>query len=198
MLENKFYVYKHVRLDTEEVFYIGKGHGRRARRNQGRSKHWHNIVNKHGYRIEFVDTNLSEAKAFELEMFYINFIGRRDLGTGTLINKTDGGEGNSGRIVSIEHKKYLSNLMKGKKHPMYGTKRSKETRRKIHEAVSGDNNKNLKPVVNQFGETFVSIGEAQKYCNLKSGSGISSCLNGIYEWSGKHPITREKLKWKYL
>ena len=28
--ESKFYVYRHIRLDTNEVFYVGKGFGKRA------------------------------------------------------------------------------------------------------------------------------------------------------------------------
>lgn len=47
MLKNseKYYLYRHIRLDTGNVFYVGIGTGRRAWKKENRNKHWHNIVN---------------------------------------------------------------------------------------------------------------------------------------------------------
>jgi protein-arginine kinase activator protein McsA len=47
-----------------------------------------------------VRENLNEADAFAIETAFIKAIGRLDLGTGPLVNMTDGGDGASGRIVS--------------------------------------------------------------------------------------------------
>ena len=47
------------------------------------------------------------------------------------------------------------------------------------------------------GKTFKSIAEASKYYNLK-GNHISACCKGKLKSCGKHPITGEKLVWKYL
>lgn len=44
----------------------------------------------------------SEASSFAMEIFWIAVIGREDLGRGTLFNKTGGGEGVGGRIISKE------------------------------------------------------------------------------------------------
>lgn len=87
----------HVRLSNEEPFYIGKGVANRATSKHGRSQHWHNIVNKDGYKIIYLYENLSPQEAIDLEMLWIDRFGRKDLGKGTLVNLTDGGDGITGR-----------------------------------------------------------------------------------------------------
>ena len=47
------------------------------------------------------------------------------------------------------------------------------------------------------GKVFKSIAEASKYYNLR-GNHISACCKGKLKSCGKHPITGEKLVWKYL
>ena len=63
-----YYVYKHHTKDTNELFYIGKGKGQRAFEASGsRNKLWKNIVNKHGYLVEFIKENLTEEEALQIE-----------------------------------------------------------------------------------------------------------------------------------
>lgn len=97
-----FYVYAHRRAATGEIFYIGKGYGRRAWSTSGRSKHWRNTVAKEGLTVELVATGLQEWYALELEMALISLHGRRDTGHGQLVNFTDGGEGTVGAIATKE------------------------------------------------------------------------------------------------
>lgn len=47
-------------------------------------------------------------------------------------------------------------------------------------------------------QIFPSVGEAAKWCNLKSRSGINSCCRGKRKTAGKHPQTEEPLKWEYI
>ena len=61
--------------------------------------------------ISIIDSNLSKEQACELEEFLIKLIGRRDLGTGPLTNKTIGGDGNRG--WSIAEKKTASDKRRG-------------------------------------------------------------------------------------
>lgn len=111
-----FYVYLHLTEDTNEVFYVGKGKGPRAYKLSGRNKFWHNVVNKHGFTVKIVEENLTEEQSILLEKKLINEYGRRNLGTGKLVNLTDGGDGISGKIytdaerytVSIRMKSYYS------------------------------------------------------------------------------------------
>jgi hypothetical protein len=108
ILPQDFYVYLHRKASTGEVFYCGKGNAHRAWSNFGRSIHWKNIVKKHGYTIEILQDGLLEWAALELECQTIALYGRKDLGQGTLINLTDGGEGVSGFVASEELKKRIA------------------------------------------------------------------------------------------
>ena len=100
----KYYLYRHVRLDTNQPFYIGIGTKtpkaktlhtmyRRAYISTKRNNLWHKIANKTRYDIEilFETNNLEEILAKEIE--FIKLYGRVDLDTGTLCNFTEGGEG---------------------------------------------------------------------------------------------------------
>jgi len=48
------YIYLHRRNDTGEVFYVGKGTGKRATETHSRNSHWHNVVNKAGFTAEII------------------------------------------------------------------------------------------------------------------------------------------------
>lgn len=101
------YVYQHVRLDTNEVFYVGISHSKgtksnkyyRAHEKWRRSKFWKAIANKTKYKVEILFNNLTWQEAIHKEIELIRLHGRRDLGLGTLCNLTDGGEGMLGGIV---------------------------------------------------------------------------------------------------
>lgn len=94
------HVYRHIRLDKNEPFYIGIGSddlGRRANDKKARrSKWWNRIVNKCGYEVQILFEDVSIEFAKEKEKEFIALYGRLDLGTGTLCNLTDGGDGISG------------------------------------------------------------------------------------------------------
>ena len=109
-----YYVYSHINAITKEVFYIGKGKDKRAYIKRGRSKYWKRIVNKYGYEIEIIHSNLSNEEACKLEKEYILKYGRRDIGTGILINFTDGGEGTLNRPMNDKTKKILKEINTGR------------------------------------------------------------------------------------
>ncbi len=105
---NNKVVYFHKRNDTNEVFYVGIGNPKRPSRKNSRSTHWWNIVNKVGYTIEILHEGLTWDEAVQYEVKYIKDFGRKDIGTGTLVNQTDGGEGCINNIVSKETRKKIS------------------------------------------------------------------------------------------
>ena len=132
---NQYYVYAWTRLDTNEVFYIGKGHGLRYKDMRMRNRYFLNIVNKLGMdniRIDFLEENLSEAEAFERETYWISYYRNH---SSCLTNMTDGGEGSSGwfQYLSPEqqmHHKEISKSFSGKKH-------TEETKQKMRESMRG-------------------------------------------------------------
>lgn len=112
-------VYRHRRLDNNEVFYIGIGNKRRPYSKRGRNKYWKNIVSKTEYAVEILATNLSVNDACDLEMLLISEYGRNKLA-----NMTDGGEGQFNPNKETRYK--IGSAMRGKTH-------KKETIEKIIE-----------------------------------------------------------------
>lgn len=123
-----FYVYFHRKATTGEVFYVGKGCGKRAWDNSKRLKHWKNTVKKHGLIVEIVHHGLQEWAAFEIERELIAFYGRHDLGLGNLVNLSDGGEGPSNPSDQI--RKLLADAQRGRVY-------SDEAREKMRAAKIG-------------------------------------------------------------
>ena len=90
-----FYVYQYLR-ENGTPYYIGKGSGNRAWKKWGKKDI---KPPKDASRIVIVEDNLSEDDAFRLECELISKFGRKDLGTGILHNKTNGGDGSSGHKI---------------------------------------------------------------------------------------------------
>jgi len=117
------YFYGELLLDYEP-FYVGKGKNSRAEEhmkqtaldkdvNRMKANLIKSIINKgKNVIIVKIEKNLEENYAFELEIKLIKIIGRKDLKLGPLTNLTDGGEGSSGRIASIETKHKISDSVK--------------------------------------------------------------------------------------
>jgi hypothetical protein len=115
ILPQDFYVYLHRKETTGEVFYVGKGFGRRAWVFSGRSEQWQRTYKKHGAIVQIVQDGLQEWASFEIEQDLIAFHGKRSDGTGLLVNNCDGGSGNSGAILSEQTRKKISIARKGMK-----------------------------------------------------------------------------------
>jgi len=122
---NRFYTYAYLRKD-KTPYYIGKGSGNRIYRKEGRPCN----KPKDKSRVIFLKQNLTEEEAFKHEKYMITVFGRKDLGTGILHNRTDGGEGSSGAIRSLEIRNKISKKLKGKIV-------TEETRRKLSEKSKG-------------------------------------------------------------
>jgi hypothetical protein len=193
---NNFYVYAYIRSKDSKTakagtpYYIGKGtENRRFRKHVNIS-----IPNKNFILI--IENDLTEIGALAIERRLIKWWGRKNTGTGILLNRTDGGEGISGykhtenaknrigqasigrnkgpKILSNETKRKISTSLKGKKKPP----RTKEHALKISEALKGkicndleieQLNKmveKIKVPVQIFGKQYSSITEASLALNI--------------------------------
>jgi hypothetical protein len=93
-----FYTYAYLRQDSSP-YYIGKGIGNRAYRRDRVIK-----PPKDKSRILILKQNLTEEESFKHEIYMIAMFGRKDLGTGILHNRTDGGDGGCGFSSEIIEK----------------------------------------------------------------------------------------------
>lgn len=153
MLESKFFIYRHIRPDTNEVFYIGKGNNinpkkplyERMNITKKRNKIWQSIVLKNNgvFKVEILFECETEEECNSKEIEFIELYGRKDLNKGTLANLTNGGEGSLGIITKQETRDKLSLKFKGEKHPNFGKKLSEETCKKKSESMR-KSDKNLK------------------------------------------------------
>lgn len=116
-------VYRHIRLDKNEPFYVGMGNKARAFTNKGRSEFWNNIVSKTDYRVDIIFEGLTVEEAIEKEIEFIKLYGRRDKGLGSLVNLKDGGEGFQGQIpwnkslsLKEETKQKIKSTLTGYRH----------------------------------------------------------------------------------
>lgn len=102
--EGKYYLYRHIRLDKNEVFYIGIGtksknipvsfktEFRRAFAKTGRSSFWKGITSKTDFRVEILFQSNDRKFIENQEIEFIKLYGRRTQKLGTLVNLTKGGQ----------------------------------------------------------------------------------------------------------
>ena len=175
-----YYIYSYLREDNSP-YYIGKGKEQRAYtkgRNEVRPP-------KDKSLVRILKDNLTEQEAFEVEKLYILMFGRKDNGTGILRNKTDGGEGPSGRIDSEETRRRKSQSLTGRKIP-------KETGEKISRVLRAKNMKHSEEHKKYLSEKLkgkkpteynilVSKSKAKPH-KITFRNGESIVVNNIMDW----------------
>ena len=131
-MEDNYYTYAYLRED-KTPYYIGKGRGSRAYTCVGKPCN----LPLDESRILILKKNLTEEEAFRHEIYMIAIFGRKDIETGILRNKSDGGQGKTGYIHTEEAKAKISKKVRGENHPLYGVSPSPETREKMSIALKG-------------------------------------------------------------
>jgi len=139
----RYYLYRHIRIDKNEPFYIGIGTKQARTFNSAKSEYrrayetsrkesyiWNNIVSKTNYEVQIIfesdDYNFIKGKEEE----FISLYGRIDKNTGVLSNMTNGGDGFIGYVPSKE---------KIEKHKLFmtGRKQSEEEKQKRNKSRKG-------------------------------------------------------------
>lgn len=140
------YVYRHIRLDKNEPFYVGIGNSNdnfyRANSKHSRNKIWKSISNKTNYKSEILFDDLTWEEACEKEKEFILIYGKICNNSGILANITDGGEGTIGLEAWNKGKKGLYTHSEESRKKLskasFGRKLTEEWKRKI-----GDANRNM-------------------------------------------------------
>ena len=201
------YLYRHIRLDKNEPFYIGIGTSKyysRAYRKK-RNNLWNKIVDKSDYEVEILFDNLTWEEACEKEKEFIKLYGRINLNNGCLSNLTDGGEGTVNFLISDEHRKIVSEANKKRvfteedrkkisiRHT--GRKHCLETKNKISNSLK--NSDKVKAAAKINAEKYKGFKHSQKTKELlmnKNGIKIiQETLDGefIKEWYSASQVERE-------
>jgi hypothetical protein len=124
------YIYRHIRLDKNEPFYIGIGKSdsdfKRAYSYKNRNVYWNNIVNQTKYKIEIMLEGVTWEEACKKEIEFINLY-KKNTQKGSLCNIANGGEGG-----------YLSEEINEKRRQsLMGHKVTEETKEKIRLKAKG-------------------------------------------------------------
>ncbi len=207
---NRFYTYAYLREDGTP-YYIGKGKGRRAY-----SKN-HSVFVPPEERILFLKKNLLEEDAYQHEAYMISVFGRKDLGTGILHNRTNGGDGTKGMLLTEtqrneisqrqlgeknhffgkkhtpETRKRMSKAQTGEKHSMFGRKHKTESREQISNSIKGENH----PLYGKghSEEAKIKMRENfKKVYKITYKDGIFEIIKGMEEWIESNKISRYFLK----
>ena len=201
-----FYVYQHLRKDTNLPFYIGKGCGDRAWRKSRSNKGWNNIVNKVGFKVEILKYFKVEDEAIEYEHQLIKEYRNNNI---ELVNQTKYSKGGTKYSYTDEVKLKQSNSQLGTKRPKtpeWCLKISKANKGrkilwkdKISKALKNKPKNYPNPNKKKIGQyslneelinIFNSAAEAGKHLK-KSGNSIADCASGRQK-------TAYGYKWKYV
>jgi hypothetical protein len=186
---NGFYTYAWLRTNGQ-VYYIGKGSGKRA---------WAKTKNhyppKNNNNIVILESNLTETGAFALERRYIRWYGREDLQTGVLVNKTNGGEGGDTWSKGPNREEVLRKMSLALK----GKTRTAETCRRISMAKTGIN-----PAATHLRKSYSGSGNPKsKQCLTPNGK-IYLCVKdaavdyGINTKTAQYRCRQNTMGWSYI
>ena len=138
--EYEYYVYRHIRLDTNEVFYIGygklnNGYPNRATKKYSRSNIWNEIIKCSNWCSEIIYQSNSIEEILEKEKEFIRLYGMKDEG-GTLCNRSTGGSNRGSKLSKLKRDEMSKNFKyywSEREHHLKGIEKSKSHKKKLSE-----------------------------------------------------------------
>ena len=167
------YLYRHIRKDKNEVFYVGIGAKNNYERafSKNRNHFWKKITNITEYEVEIMIEDDNLEFIIEKEKEFISIYGRKDLKKGTLCNLTDGGEG----IVNCSKESRLKISEARKNH-----KTSDQAKLSISNATKGGKNPRALKVINKVSmQVFDCLLDASKSVGMNKRT-LGDNLNGRF------------------
>lgn len=139
----KYYLYRHIRLDKNEPFYIGIGtkseqdlkygyYGRASAKHVDNNI-WLKIVAKTEWKWEILLESEDRKFIEQKEIEFISIYGRKCDNKGSLSNLTLGGESNLGYKFTDEQQKKISDAQRGEPGRRLGAKLTPEQRARFSE-----------------------------------------------------------------
>jgi hypothetical protein len=178
-----FYTYLWLR-DDGTPYYAGKGSGKR-----GFILNNHKVACPKDLSRVILQGWDTEEDAFEAEVFLISYYGRKDLGTGILHNRTNGGEGTSGYKASPEIR--AKHSVNAKRRTYSETTRIKMRLAKLNTSPSAATREKMRQT--RLGKKRpTEVGQKIRAAKL----GIPRSLETIAKMTGWHhtPESRAKMK----
>ena len=192
MKRNKcVYEYRLPESEGGHTYYVGQGNYRRPYAPHPYSDFKDNACIKptDKNQIIIIKKNLTEQEAKDLEIELIAKHGRLDIGEGYLLNRTAGGEGTNGYILSEETRRKLSEAQKGKKM-------SEESKRKMSEAHKGIKNPNFgKPHSKEHRRKISESGKGRIHSEESKRKMSEKASGRIRSEENKRNISKGKVKW---
>lgn len=185
----RFYVYKWIDKDSKEVFYVGKGCGKRYKDTSNRNKYFMDYINTHNVEsliVKYFDTE-DEAFAYELELT----THYKNLGQCKCSLMT-GGYGGYSKVWTKEMKEYWSkyNPMKDEKQRERMSVKNPMKDSNVANIVGEKHKKAV--IINKI--KYNSVYEAAKANNVYDATIIRWCNRG-YDTNG-NPCRYENEKQK--
>lgn len=168
---------------------------------------FHSTEDKYGYNLTSGGKNFVHNEITKQKISQANKISQKgkhwNENQRKIISKMFSGKGNPfyGKHHTNKTKQIISKKLKGmfagEKHPFYGKHHTEQTKEKISNSIK--NKGGRKVICLNTNKIFNTISEAARWCGLKNGSSIGQVCNknGKQKTAGKHPITKEKLRWEF-
>ncbi len=195
MISKSTYIYRHIRLDKNEPFYIGIGTDskyQRAYSKQSRNIFWNRVVSKTDYEVEILLDNLTKDEAKIKEIEFIALYGKKIDKTGILTNISDGGDGNSGGKHTEEAKRKIGESNKFKDYSKFDRSymQTKEYKEKISKINKGKKKSQefCRKTSERMKNTTLSQEQKERLKNLRLGVKMSNekkqkmRLSGLKAW----------------